>query len=82
MKNKNILKDKKHSDNIKGCKMKRETKETINFISLIGGIFLIMAGLTGSAITIPTKQPIIILPLLSLVIGAILAIVGGLEKWG
>jgi len=77
LKNKETIKDKK-----KGGNMKRQTKETINFISLIFGIFLIIMGLGGSAITIPTQQPIIILPIISLIVGAILAIMGGLEKWG
>jgi len=56
-------------------------KRNKNLTSLIFGIILIFAGLTGSAITIPSQKIIIIIPLLSLIIGAILSIMGGLEKW-
>ncbi len=38
--------------------MKKETKETINLLSLIIGIVFIVLGLAGSAITIPTKNSI------------------------
>ena len=62
--------------------MRRDTKETINLLSLIIGIVLIVVGLGGSAITIPTRNPILIVPILSLIIGAILALMGGLRKWG
>jgi len=62
--------------------MKRGNKETFNLISLVVGIILIILGLAGSAITIPTKNPILIAPLVLLVIGAILALMGGLRKWG
>jgi len=56
-------------------------KRNKNLTSLIFGIILIIAGLTGSAITIPSQKLIIILPALFLVVGAILSIMGGLEKW-
>ena len=62
--------------------MKRQTKENINLLSLIIGIFLIIIGLGGSAIIIPAKNSLIIAPILSLTIGAILALMGGLRKWG
>jgi len=62
--------------------VRRDTKETINLLSLIIGIVLIVVGLGGSAITIPTRNPILIVPILSLIIGAILALMGGLRKWG
>ncbi len=55
--------------------------ETKNLISLIVGIFLILVGLGSFAITIPLKSPIIIAPVVSLIIGAILALMGGLRKW-
>ncbi len=56
-------------------------KDTRNLISIIIGIFFILAGLGGVAITIPTTEPIIIIPALSLVIGAILSLLGGFRKW-
>ncbi|MBI2632319.1 hypothetical protein HYW75_04920 [Candidatus Pacearchaeota archaeon] len=56
-------------------------KDSRNLLSLLAGIFLVFIGLTGTIITIPSSKPIIILPVLSLVIGAILAILGGLRKW-
>jgi len=62
--------------------MRRETKEKVNLASLVAGIILILIGLGGSAITIPTKSLIIIAPITSLVIGAFLALIGGLRKWG
>jgi len=62
--------------------MKRETKEIVNLTSLIVGIILIIIGLGGSAIIIPMKSPTVIAPIGSLIVGAILAIVGGLRKWG
>jgi len=62
--------------------MKKKTKETLNLLSLIMGIIFIIIGLIGSAIIIPTKNQMIIAPLLSLVIGAFLALMGGLRKWG
>lgn len=62
--------------------MKRQTKENLNLISLVVGIFLIIVGLGGSAITIPTGNPVIIAPIASLIIGAFLALTGGLRKWG
>ncbi len=62
--------------------MEKETRETLNLVSLILGIILIIIGLAGSAITISTKDPIIIAPLLSLLLGAFLAIMGGLRRWG
>jgi hypothetical protein len=55
--------------------------ETGNFISLIIGIILIIAGLGGTAITIPLKNSLVIAPIASLVIGAFLALMGGLRKW-
>lgn len=55
--------------------------ETGNFISLIIGIILIIAGLGGTVITIPMKTPIILAPIASLVIGAFLALMGGLREW-
>ena len=60
---------------------KRRSREGINLASLVIGIFLIIVGLAGSAITIPTRNPIIIAPIALLVIGAILALMGGLRKW-
>ena len=62
--------------------MRRQTKETANLISLVIGVILIIAGLGGSAIIIPTKSQIIIVPIISLIIGSILALMGGLRKWG
>ena len=62
--------------------MNRNTKEYVNFMSLIIGIILILVGLGGSAITIPTKSLVIIAPLISLILGAVLAVMGGLRKWG
>jgi len=62
--------------------MKRETKENVNLVSLVAGIIFILIGLGGSAITIPSKSPIIIVPIISLIIGAFLALMGGLRKWG
>ena len=49
--------------------MRRQTKETANLISLVIGVILIIAGLGGSAIIIPTKSQIIIVPIISLIIG-------------
>jgi uncharacterized membrane-anchored protein len=60
---------------------KRKTKESINLASLVVGIILIILGLAGSAITIPTRTPIIIAPIILLIIGSILALMGGLRKW-
>ena len=62
--------------------MKRGTKETVNLLSLIFGIILIIVGLGGSAILIPARSPLILAPILSLIIGSILALMGGLRKWG
>ncbi|MBS3074734.1 hypothetical protein J4447_04785 [Candidatus Pacearchaeota archaeon] len=62
--------------------MRKGTKETINLLSLIIGIVLIIVGLGGFAITIPTRSQIIIAPILSLLIGALLSLMGGLRKWG
>ncbi len=56
-------------------------KDTYNFISLIVGIILIFIGLGGVSIAIPTKSPIIIVPIMSLIVGAILALMGGLRRW-
>lgn len=56
-----------------------ERKEK-NFVSLIIGIILIIVGLGGIAI-IPYENPIIVAPLLSLIAGEILALIGGLKKW-
>ena len=61
--------------------VKRRSKESVNLASLVVGIILIILGLAGSAITIPTKNPIIIAPIISLILGAILALMGGLRKW-
>jgi len=61
--------------------MKKETKETTNLSSLIVGIFFIIIGLVGSAITLPANNHIIA-PFLFLVAGAFLALMGGLRKWG
>lgn len=66
----------------KRVKMKKTTKEKINLVSLIIGIIFIIVGLAGSAITIPTKDPILIAPIISLLLGAVLALMGGLRKWG
>jgi len=60
---------------------KKKKHETINFISLVIGIILILIGLLSSAIIIPTKDPIVIAPIALLVIGAILALLGGLRIW-
>jgi len=62
--------------------VRKGTKETINLLSLIIGIVLIIVGLGGFAITIPTRSQIIIAPILSLLIGALLSLMGGLRKWG
>lgn len=61
--------------------MKNKSKENINLLSLIVGIIFIIIGLGSSAIIIPTEKPIIIAPILFLIIGAILALSGGLRKW-
>lgn len=58
--------------------MKKEAK---NFTSLIIGIILVIIGMSGTIITLPTQSKIIILPILSIIIGAVLAITGGLGKW-
>ena len=58
--------------------MKKETK---NFTALIIGIILVIIGMSGTIITLPTQSKIIILPVLSIIIGAVLAITGGLGKW-
>jgi len=55
--------------------------ETGNFISLVVGIILIIAGLGGTAITISMKDPIIFAPIALLIIGAFLALMGGLREW-
>ncbi len=60
---------------------KKDSRENINLASLIIGIVFIVIGLAGSAITIPTKSPIIMAPIISLIVGAILALMGGLRKW-
>jgi hypothetical protein len=73
-----FLKNKKKDGEI----MKRDAKETLNLMSLVFGIIFILAGLGGSAIAIPTNSTIIIAPIISLVLGAFLAIMGGLRKWG
>jgi len=62
--------------------MNRQTKENINLASLIIGIIFILIGLAGSAITIPTKNSIIIAPIILLVVGALLSLMGGLRRWG
>ncbi len=62
--------------------MKKQTKENINFLSLVMGIIFIIVGLIGSSITIPTKELVIIVPVSFLIIGAVLALMGGLRKWG
>lgn len=81
--NAKILKEENiNSNNRKEGEMKRQTKETINLISLVIGVVLIIVGLGGSAITIQAKSPIIIVPIISLILGAILALMGGLRKWG
>ena len=56
--------------------MNRQTKENINLASLIIGIIFILIGLAGSAITIPTKNSIIIAPIILLVVGALLSLMG------
>ncbi len=56
-------------------------KESINLASLIVGIFLIIIGLISSAVTLPTKSSMIIFPVVSLLVGAFLALMGGLRKW-
>lgn len=61
--------------------MKKQNKEKLNFLSLIIGIILIIVGLFSFAITLPNKTLIIIAPISSLIIGAILALMGGLRKW-
>ena len=72
----------KRENNEEKEKMRSQTRENINLVSLIAGIILILIGLAGSAITIPTKNPIIIAPIILLLIGAILSLMGGLRKWG
>ncbi|MBS3092582.1 hypothetical protein J4466_04145 [Candidatus Pacearchaeota archaeon] len=62
--------------------MKRGAKETANLLSLICGIILIIVGLGGSAILIPARSSLILAPMFSLIIGSILALMGGLRKWG
>ena len=53
-----------------------------NLISIIIGYALILIGLTGVSIILPLKNNLmIIIPGLSLIIGAILALMGGLGKW-
>lgn len=56
-------------------------KDTYNFISLIAGIILIFIGLAGVSLTISTRNLIIILPTIALIVGAFLALMGGLRKW-
>lgn len=58
--------------------MKKEKK---NFTALIIGIILVIIGMSGTIITLPTQSKIIIVPVLSIIIGAVLAITGGLGKW-
>jgi len=60
---------------------KMSKKESINLASLIVGIFLIIIGLISSAVTLPTKSSMIIFPVVSLLVGAFLALMGGLRKW-
>lgn len=62
--------------------MKKQTKETINLLSLIIGILMIIIGLVGFAITFSAGNYFIIIFVLFLVLGAILALMGGLRKWG
>ncbi len=65
--------------------MKKETKESVNLFSLIAGIILILIGLVGLAITLPLDDISLIPILISvglLVLGATLALMGGLRKWG
>lgn len=57
------------------------TKENRNLTSLILGILLILTGLTGTALFISKDKSLIIYPIITLVIGAILALLGGLRKW-
>ena len=52
-----------------------------NLISIIIGTVLILIGLAGVSITLPLKDNLIIIPGLSLILGAILALMGGLGKW-
>ena len=63
---------------IREAEMRSRTK---NLYSLISGKIFILVGLRGTIITSQASKPIIIIPIVSLVIGAILAILGGLEKW-
>lgn len=73
------LKDNKKEDDM----AKKKKHEVANLISLIIGIILILSGLGGVAIAIAisSKSLIIILSSISLLIGAILALVGGLRGW-
>ena len=52
-----------------------------NLISIIIGSVFILIGLAGVSITLPLKNNLIIIPAFSLIIGAILALMGGLGKW-
>ncbi len=61
--------------------MIKKKREKLNLSSLVIGIILIITGLTGSAIIIPTKQSISVAPIILLIIGAFLALMGGLRKW-
>ena len=61
--------------------IRKKSREKVNLVSLVVGIVLIVFGLAGSAITIPTGNAIIIAPIVSLILGAILALLGGLRKW-
>jgi len=56
-------------------------KERRNFISLIIGIVLILVGLSWTVIGLNNLNLIIIVPVLLLVVGSILAFLGGLRKW-
>ena len=58
---------------------KRKEKEQLNLYSLIIGIFFIVIGLVSFAMTISIKK-IIFIPIIVLIIGAFLALMGGLRK--
>lgn len=75
---KEFKEEKLNSNNKKEGEMNKRDK---NLLSLVIGIILIIIGLSGSAITLPTRSQIVIVPIISLIVGAILAILGGLERW-
>ena len=56
-------------------------KEKKNLTSLIIGIILTLIGLSGVVITIPGPSSITIAPAILLILGIILALLGGLGKW-